>query len=191
MTEAAGRTFDAAGRIGMAGREAAGRLYDAGGRMRMLGTTTAGDLRGLGAETTMRGQSLGGSLLADSARLRQTGAGMVADLDPFQRALQGGLQLGQSSSGMGLDAVGQGYGNMLDLYANTGSFNINRNDSFFNSWINNATAVKTGQMAADSSRQSANITSAASRRAGNQAMLGAGLGVAGGIVGAGIIGVAI
>ena len=165
MAESGGRTLDAAGRIGMAGREAAGRLYDAGGRMRMLGTTTAGDLRGLGAETAMRGQSLGGSLLADSGRLRQTGAGMIADLDPFQRSLQAGLQLGQSSSGMGLDAVGQGYGNMLDLYANTGSFNINRNDSNANSWINNATAIKTGNMAADSQKQMANITAAATRAA--------------------------
>ena len=164
-TDIGGRLLDSAGQMRMDGREAAGRLYDAGGRMRMLGTTTAGDLRGLGAETAMRGQSLGGSLLADSGRLRQTGAGMIADLDPFQRSLQAGLQLGQSSSGMGLDAVGQGYGNMLDLYANTGSFNINRNDSNAKSWINNATAIKTGNMAADSQKQMANITAAATRAA--------------------------
>ena len=164
-TDLGGRLLDSAGQMRMDGRGAAGRLYDAGGRMRMLGTTTAGDLRGLGAETAMRGQSLGGSLLADSGRLRQTGAGMIADLDPFQRSLQAGLQLGQSSSGMGLDAVGQGYGNMLDLFANTGSFNINRNDSNANSWINNATAIKTGNMAADSSRQAAQITAAATRAA--------------------------
>ena len=186
LAEAGGRTLDAAGRIGMAGREAAGRLYDAGGRMRMLGTTTAGDLRGMGAETAMRGQSLGGSLLADAGRLRQTGAGMLADLDPYQRAIQGGLSLGQTAQQGALGMTQDAFGNSLDLYSNTGSFNINRNDSFYNSWGNIAAAVKTGNQVADSTRQSAQITSAATRRAGTMGMIGAGVGAAVGIAGIGI-----
>ena len=187
LAEAGGQTLDAAGRIGMAGREAAGRLYDAGGRMRMLGTTTAGDLRGMGAETAMRGQSLGGSLLADAGRLRQTGAGMITDLDPFARAVDPGMRMGQTAQGMGLDTIGQSYGNMLDLNANTGSFNVNRNDSLYNTWLNNATAVQTGNMAADSQRNAANITAAAQRSAGSNNMwgniIGGGLGGLGGIFG--------
>jgi hypothetical protein len=186
-TDLGGRLLDSAGQMRMAGREAAGRLYDAGGRMRMLGTTTAGDLRGMGAETAMRGQSLGGSLLADLARLRQTGAGMITDLDPFARAVDPGMRMGQTAQGMGLDTIGQSYGNMLDLNANTGSFNVNRNDSLYNSWLNNATAVQTGNMAADSQRNAANITAAAQRSAGSNNMwgniIGGGLGALGGIFG--------
>jgi hypothetical protein len=113
----------------------------------------------------MRGQSLGGALLNDAARLRQTGAGMMADLDPMQRELTPGLSLGQSAAGMGLDTIGQSYGNMLDLFANTGSFNVNRGDSLYNSWMNNATAVKTGNQAASAQTNAANITAAATRAA--------------------------
>jgi hypothetical protein len=186
-TDLGGRLLDSAGQMRMAGREAAGRLYDAGGRMRMLGTTTAGDLRGMGAETAMRGQSLGGSLLADAGRLRQTGAGMITDLDPFARAVDPGMRMGQTAQGMGLDTIGQSYGNMLDLNANTGSFNVNRNDSLYNTWLNNATAVQTGNMAADSQRNAANITAAAQRSAGSNNMwgniIGGGLGALGGIFG--------
>jgi hypothetical protein len=164
-TEVGGRLLDSAGQMRMDGREAAGRLYDAGGRMRILGTTTAGDLRNMGADTAMRGQSLGGALLNDAARLRQTGAGMMADLDPMQRAMQPGLSLGQSAAGMGLDTIGQSYGNMLDLFANTGSFNVNRGDSLYNSWLNNATAVKTGNQAAAAQNNAARLTAAATRAA--------------------------
>jgi len=165
MAEAGGRTLDAAGRIGMAGRELAGNLYDTAGRMRLAGTDIGGRLLDSAGQMRMDGREAAGRLYDAGGRLRQTGAGMIADLDPYQRSLQAGLQLGQSSSGMGLDAVGQGYGNMLDLFANSGSFNINRNDSNANSWINNATAIKTGNMAADSQRNAANITAAATRAA--------------------------
>jgi hypothetical protein len=54
---------------------------------------------------------------------------------------------------------------MLDLFANTGSFNVNRGDSLYNSWLNNATAVKTGNQAAAAQNNAARLTAAATRAA--------------------------
>jgi hypothetical protein len=163
--EIAGNLYDTGGRLGMTGREISGRLYDAGGRMNVLGTQTAGDLRSMGADTAMSGRQIGGALLNNSALLRQAGAGMLADLDPYQRAIQGGLSLGQTAQAGALDTVQGGFNNALDLFANTGSFNVNRGDSLYNSWLNNATAIKTGQTAANATTQAANITAAATRNA--------------------------
>lgn len=147
LAEAGGRTMDLAGRMGMAGRELAGNLYDTAGRVRMTG------------------RQIGGALLGDAGRLRLDGARTTADLDPFARAMTPGLSLGQTASGMGLDTIGQSYGNMLDLFANTGSFNVNRGDSLYNSWLNNATAIKTGQTAASAQTNAANISAGATRAA--------------------------
>jgi hypothetical protein len=165
MATASGNLYDTAGRIGMSGREIAGRLFDAGGRMNVLGTQTAGDLRAAGADTAMSGRQIGGALLNNSALLRQAGAGMLADLDPYQRAIQGGLSLGQTAQAGALDTVQGGFNNALDLFANTGSFNVNRGDSLYNSWLNNATAIQTGQTAANSQTNAANISAAATRAA--------------------------
>jgi hypothetical protein len=163
--ELAGDLYDAGGRLRMTGRELGGSLLDAGGRLRLLGTQTAGDLRATGADTSMRGRQIGGTLLNQMGALRQDGARTLADLDPYQRAIQGGLSLGQTAQMGALDTVQAGFGNMLDLFANTGSFNVNRNDSFLNSWLNNATAVKTGNQAASAQTNAANITAAATRAA--------------------------
>jgi len=145
--------------------EAGGRVMDAAGRMGLSGRQIGGNLYGTGADTAMRGMSLAGSLMGDAGRLRQTGAGMLGELDPMQRALQAGLSLGQTSQGMGLETIGQGFGNMLDLSANTASFNVNRGDSFLNSWMNNATAIRTGQEAAAAQTNAANIMGNAQRAA--------------------------
>jgi hypothetical protein len=90
---------------------------------------------------------------------------MMADLDPYQRAIQGGLSLGQTAQAGALDTVQGGFNNALDLFANTGSFNVNRGDSLYNSWLNNATAIQTGQTAANSQTNAANISAAATRAA--------------------------
>ena len=145
LAEAGGRTLDVAGRIGMAGRELAGNIYQTG------------------ADTMMRGRQIGGALVGDAGRLRLDGARTTADLDPMQRALSAGLSLGQTAQGAGLDTIGRAYGDMLGLYANTGSFNVNRGDSLYNSWLNNATAVKTGQAAASAQTNAANIAAQATR----------------------------
>ena len=141
---------------------------DTAGRMGLSGRQIGGNLYSTGADTAMRGMSLGGSLMGDAGRLRQTGAGMLADLDPMQRALQAGLSLGQTSQGMGLETIGQGFNNMLDLNANTASFNVNRGDSLAGDWLNYATAIQTGNQAADSTREAARLTAAATRSANNR-----------------------
>jgi len=102
----------------------------------------------------------------------------MADLDPYQRAIQGGLSLGQTAQAGALDTTQGGFNSALDLFANTGSFNVNRGDSLYNSWLNNATAVKTGNMAASATNNAAQLTAASNRAAGRDAMIG---GIASGV----------
>jgi hypothetical protein len=163
--EIAGNLYDTGGRLGMTGREISGRLYDAGGRMDLLGTQTAGDLRQAGADTMMQGSQIGGALLNNSGLLRQRGALAMTEIDPFSRAIQGGLSLGQSAQGLGMDSIGRNYGEALGFYGDANTFNINRGDSLYNSWLNNATAAQTGQMAANAQTQAANTQAAATRAA--------------------------
>ena len=157
-TETAGRLTESAGRVRMDGRDTAGRLYDAAGRVGVLGTSTAGEMLGLGARTTMSGQEVGGRLMADAGRLRQTGAGMMADLDPYARAMNPGLSLGQSAMQFGLGTTGSQIGGGMDLAANAGSFNINRGDNFLNNWMNNTAAIRGGNMQANAVRSTAPTT---------------------------------
>jgi len=104
-------------------------------------------------------------LLEASGGMRQRGALAMTQVDPFSRAIQGGLSLGQSAQGLGMDSIGRNYGEALDFYGNAGTFNINRGDSLYNSWLNNATAAQTGQMAANAQTQAANAQAAATRAA--------------------------
>ena len=145
LAEAGGRTLDAAGRIGMAGREVAGNIYQTG------------------ADTMMRGRQIGGGLLGDAGRLRLDGARTRADLDPFARAMNSGLSMGQTAQAAGLDTIGRAFEQPLELYGNAGTFNINRGDSLYNSWLNSATAAQTGQMAANAQTNAANAQAAATR----------------------------
>jgi hypothetical protein len=135
--------------------------------------------------------ALGGNIYGAAAGARQSGANTLIGLDPYGRAINPGMTIGQSSQQLGMQSIGENMAMGSDLAANTGSFNTNRMDSLYNSWMNNATAVQTGQMSANSATNAANISAAASRRSGNQALLGAGIGAVGGIAGAAIIGIAI
>jgi hypothetical protein len=156
LAEGGGRMLDTAGRLGMAGREIAGRLFDAGGRINVLGTQTAGDLLAAGNQAAMQGRQVGGNLMEGSGRLRQTGASMAADLDPFARAMNAGLSLGQTAQSGATDMTGKNFGNMLELFGNAGSFNVNRADNFFNNYQNNAAAMTSGIWTGDSMRSAAN-----------------------------------
>jgi hypothetical protein len=156
LAEGGGRMLDTAGRLGMAGREIAGRLFDAGGRINVLGTQTAGDLMAAGNQAAMQGRQVGGNLMEGSGRLRQVGAGMLADLDPYKNAMNAGLSLGQTAMNASLGAVDKNYGNALELFGNAGSFNVNRADNFFNNYQNNAAAMTSGIWTGDSMRSAAN-----------------------------------
>jgi hypothetical protein len=120
-------------------------------------------------------------LLNRSGAMRQSGAGLYTEIDPYGRAINPGIMIGQGAQQLGLNAIGQNYAAGQDLAANTGSFNTNMGMDLYNSWLNNATAVQTGQQAAASQRAAANTSAAATRQAGTMQMIGAGVGTAAGI----------
>jgi hypothetical protein len=138
--EAAGQLYDTGGRLGMTGREISGRLFDAGGRMNVLGTQTAGDLMATGNQAAMQGRQVGGNLLEGAGRLRQSGATTLANLDPYSRAMQAGINIGQFSGTAAGNMLGGQVNNMIDLSGNAASFNTNRMDSIFNQNQNNRAA---------------------------------------------------
>jgi hypothetical protein len=116
--------------------------------------------------------ALGGTMLGESAGMRQRGGVMLAELDPYARAINPGLSLGSSAQQLGLNTVGQSFANMLDLYANTGSFNVNRMDNMRTNWMDNVGALKSGTAASTTIRKQADQTgskiSSASNRSGGE-----------------------
>ena len=106
---------------------------------------------------------LAGGLFTDAAGVRQRGAALSVDIDPFSRALQPGLSMGQTAQAAGLDTIGRAYDSVQDFYGNAATFNINRGDSLYNAWLNAATAAQTGQMAANAQTNAANAQAAATR----------------------------
>jgi hypothetical protein len=163
--EASSRMLDMGGRLGLTGREMAGQMFDASGRMNVLGTELAGNLMQSGADVSTRGRQVAGGMTEASGRMMMDGGRMMTDIDPYQRAISGGLSLGQTAQAGALDATQGAFNSMTDLFANAGSFNVNRGDSLFNSWMNNATAAKTGTQAANAQTNAANISAAATRSA--------------------------
>jgi hypothetical protein len=124
--------------------------------------------------------ALSGDLLGNAARTRQLGGSLMTEIDPYARAMQPGLSLGQTAQQLGLGAAENQFGSMLNLYGNTGSFNINRMQDDLYNWRDNAAAIKGANRAAAGARASA----AASRQAGTMGMIG---GIGGGVAaGAGI-----
>jgi hypothetical protein len=119
---------------------ASGNLFDAGGRMNVLGTQTAGDLMATGNQAAMQGRQVGGNLLEGAGRLRQSGATTLADLDPYSRAMQAGINIGQFSGTAAGNMLGGQVNNMTDLVGNAATFNTNRMDSIFNQNQNNRAA---------------------------------------------------
>jgi hypothetical protein len=131
----------------------AGQLAYQGGQLAGAGGALAGD----------RGQLAGqrGQLAYQRGGLALQGASQLAALDPI--AMSWGLA-GGTSGGM----VGGG----LDYSGNIASFNTNRQDSLYNSWMNNTASLN-----------AANMQASAAGNAGNSALLGAGIGALGTIGG--------
>jgi hypothetical protein len=121
----------------------------------------AGNLLGLGGTFLQNA----GALRGQAGEMNFAGAGRMMDIDPFARSVSPGLNMGQFAGATATDAVGQNFANMLDLGANTYGFNTNMNMDLYNSWLNNATAAQTGAQAANSQRDAANISAAATRAA--------------------------
>jgi len=121
----------------------------------------AGNLLGLGGTFLQNA----GALRGQAGEMNFAGADSMMRIDPFARSVSPGLNMGQFAAGTSTDAVGQNFANMLDLGANTYGFNTNMNMDLYNSWLNNATAAQTGAQAANSQRDAANISAAATRAA--------------------------
>jgi hypothetical protein len=172
MATAGGNLFDTAGRLGMTGREVAGRLYDTAGRVGMLGTELAGNLFQTGANTQMTGRQIGGALIGDASRVRQSGAGMLADLDPYARAINPGMALGQAALSQGLGVIGNNMSGNRELIGNAASFNSNLQAGRFSDWMNAAGAGQAANIAGEAAINAANITGGATRAAGRQQMWG-------------------
>lgn len=136
---------------------------------RGLGTgagAAAAEILGRDAYASQREQQRRGfasQLLESSGNMRQRGSLLSTQIDPFARAMTPGLSMGQYAQGLGMDTIGRAYSGAMDLYGNTGTFNINRGDSLYNAWLNNATAAQTGQMASDAQTRAANTQAQATR----------------------------
>ena len=116
--------------------------------------TTASGL--LGNSANLYGQA--GGAYQNAAQLGFGGANALLNLDPYQRALGTGVQLGSGIQGQSGQMIGNTYNQNLQLAGDVASFNTNMQASMYNSAKNN-----------------------------NGAMLGSGIGAAGTIAGAGII----
>lgn len=129
------------------------------------------------ARQQQRRQFAGGvaELMNAGARRRQLGAGMLAELDPYSRAIAPGTAVGQNVLGMGLNTIGGNLQQMQGMAGNAATFNINRQDSLYNAFLNRQAAI-----------QAANMQASAAGQAGTMGMIGAGVGTAVGVAGIGI-----
>ncbi len=113
----------------------------------------------LGNTANIYGQ--GGGAYQNAANLGFGGANALVNLDPYQRALGIGVNLGSGVQGQSGAMIGNAYNGALDTAGNVASFNTNMAASQYNSYQNNQAAL------------------AGSQTASNGAMLGAGIGAVG------------
>lgn len=96
--------------------------------------------------------ALSGDLFNNAARTRQLGATLMTEIDPYARAMTPGLSLGQSASQLGLNTAGGQFGSMLNLYGNTGTFNISRMQDDLMNFRDNTAAIRGANMQANATR---------------------------------------
>lgn len=77
--------------------------------------------------------------------------------DPYRQAIEPGLAIGQPAMGAAGNFIGNNLTGMTDLAGNVSSFNTNRQDSLYNSWMNNQTALRVGQMQANAMNNAARM----------------------------------
>lgn len=117
----------------------------------------------LGNTANIYGQ--GGGAYQNAAQLGFGGANALVNLDPYQRALGQGIQLGSGIQGQTGQMIGNAYNSATQMAGNVASFNTNMQASMYNSALNNNAAM------------------AGAQSASNGALLGAGIGAVG-LVGA-------
>ncbi len=104
------------------------RLQNAGVAQGMLGNTA-----------NLYGQA--GGAFQNASNLGFAGANALVNLDPYQRALGQGIQLGSGIQGQSGQMIGNTYNQALGMAGNVATFNANMLDSRYNSWANNNAAT--------------------------------------------------
>jgi hypothetical protein len=132
------------------------RLQNAGFAQGMLGNTA-----------NLYGQA--GGAYQNASNLGFAGANALVNLDPYQRALGQGIQLGSGIQGQSGSMIGNTYNQALGMAGNVATFNANMLDSRYNSYQNNQAALGAANTAATGQ------------------MIGAGVGAVGAIGGAALI----
>ena len=120
----------------------------------------------LGQTANLYGQA--GGAYQNAASLGFGGANALVNLDPYQRAMGTGVQLGSGIQSNNGQMIGNAYNNATQLAGNVASFNTNMQASMYNSALNNNAAL------------------GASSQAANGQLMGAGIGAVG-MLGAGAI----
>jgi hypothetical protein len=93
----------------------------------------------LGNTANIFGQ--GGGAYQNAAQLGFGGANALVNLDPYQRALGQGIQLGSGIQGQTGQMIGNTYNQALGMAGNVASFNTNMQASMYNSALNNNAAT--------------------------------------------------
>jgi len=121
----------------------------------------------LGQTANLYGQA--GGAFQNAASVGFGGANALVNLDPYQRAMGIGVQLGSGIQSTNGQMIGNTYQGATQMAGNVASFNANMLDSRYNSAMNNNAAM------------------AGSKTAANGQLMGAGIGAAGALVGVGIL----
>lgn len=93
----------------------------------------------LGQTANLYGQA--GGAFQNAASLGFGGANALVNLDPYQRAMGIGVQLGSGIQSNNGQMIGNTYNQALGMAGNVASFNVNRQDSLYNSAVNNNAAI--------------------------------------------------
>lgn len=150
----------------------------------------AANMEATGMNRAFLGQAAQQALNNDFARSQNQVAlgSQLLGYDPYRQAIEPGLSIGQPAMGAAGNFIGNNLTGMTDLAGNVGSFNTNRQDSLYNSWMNNQTALRVGQMQADAMNNAARMQAnaygglaGAQRQAGTMGMIG---GIGQGVLGA-------
>lgn len=100
----------------------------------------------LGNTANIYGQ--GGGAFQNAAQLGFGGANALVNLDPYQRALGTGVNLGSGILGQTGQMIGNTYNSATQMAGNVASFNTNMQASMYNSALNNNAAMAGAQTAA-------------------------------------------
>jgi hypothetical protein len=99
----------------------------------------------LGNTSNIYGQ--GGGAYLNAAQLGYGGASALVNLDPMQRALGVGVNLGTSTNAQTGQMIGNTYNQALGMAGNVASFNTNMQASMYNSALNNNAATSAADKA--------------------------------------------